>query len=127
MRNERNYNSSLGPTCVGAIQTSVRGGPFSARVNRLGPVRSIAHKHNSCIPIRARETKVCALSLTQRRVLARSRRTLLTRAIRHTVKYGLLFPRAIVEAVAERLNIIVPLRKQCAKGWTLTLESLVVL
>ena len=39
MRNERSYNSSLGPTRVGAIQTPVRARPKPARVNRLGPVR----------------------------------------------------------------------------------------
>ena len=42
MRNERGYNSSLGPTRVGAIQTMLSDGPKSARVtvNRPGPVQS---------------------------------------------------------------------------------------
>ena len=38
MRNERSYNSSLGPTRVGAIQTPVSVPQKPARVNRPGPV-----------------------------------------------------------------------------------------
>ena len=34
MRNERSYNSSLGPTRVGAIQTPVSVAPKTARVSR---------------------------------------------------------------------------------------------
>ena len=37
MRNERSYNSSLGPTRVGAIQAPVRVGPKAARVTRHVP------------------------------------------------------------------------------------------
>ena len=38
MRNGHGYNSSLGPTSVGAIQAPVRGGPKAARVTRHPPV-----------------------------------------------------------------------------------------